>query len=209
MGFTTYTCEDFVDILATKAPVPGGGGASALVGAIGTALGNMVGSLTVGKKKYADVEADIIALKKKADALQKDFLHLVEEDARVFEPLSKAYGMPKDTEEEKAEKARVMEIVLKDACSVPMEIMRKCCEAIDIIEEFAAKGSIIALSDAGVGAAFCKAALLGASLNVFINTKSMANREYAESLNKEAEEMMAVYGAKADAVFEGVAGRLK
>ena len=209
MSFTTYTCEDFVDILATKAPVPGGGGASALVDAIGTALGNMVGSLTVGKKKYADVEADIIALKEKADALQKDFLHLVEEDARVFEPLSKAYGMPKDTEEEKAEKARVMEIVLKDACSVPMEIMRKCCEAIDIIEEFAAKGSVIALSDAGVGAAFCKAALLGASLNVFINTKSMANREYAESLNKEAEEMMAVYGAKADAVFEGVAGRLK
>ena len=209
MGFTTYTCEDFVEILATKAPVPGGGGASALVGAIGTALGNMVGSLTVGKKKYADVEADIIALKEKADALQKDFLHLVEEDARVFEPLSKAYGMPKDTEEEKAEKARVMEIVLKDACSVPMEIMRKCCEAIDIIEEFAAKGSIIALSDAGVGAAFCKSALLGASLNVFINTKSMANREYAESLNKEAEEMIAVYGAKADAVFESVTGRLK
>lgn len=209
MGFTTYTCEDFVEILATKAPVPGGGGASALVGAIGTALGNMVGSLTVGKKKYADVEADIIALKEKADALQKDFLHLVEEDAKVFEPLSKAYGMPKDTEEEKAEKAKVMEIVLKDACSVPMEIMRKSCEAIDIIEEFAAKGSIIALSDAGVGAAFCKAALLGASLNVFINTKSMANREYAESLNKEAEEMIAVYGAKADAVFEGVSNRLK
>lgn len=209
MSFTTYTCEDFVEILATKAPVPGGGGASALVGALGTALGNMVGSLTVGKKKYADVEADIIALKEKADALQKDFLRLVEEDAKVFEPLSKAYGMPKDTEEEKAEKARVMEIVLKDACSVPMEIMRKCCEAIDIIEEFAAKGSVIALSDAGVGAAFCKAALYGASLNVFINTKSMTNREYAESLNKEAEEMMAVYGAKADAVFEGVNARLR
>ena len=209
MSFTTYTCEDFVEILATKAPVPGGGGASALVGALGTALGNMVGSLTVGKKKYADVEADIIALKEKADALQKDFLRLVEEDAKVFEPLSKAYGMPKDTEEEKAEKARVMEIVLKDACSVPMEIMRKCCEAIDIIEEFAAKGSVIALSDAGVGAAFCKAALYGASLNVFINTKSMANREYAKDLNKEAEEMMAVYGAKADAVFEGVNSRLK
>lgn len=209
MSFTTYTCEDFVEILSTKAPVPGGGGASALVGAIGTALGNMVGSLTVGKKKYADVEADIIALKEKADALQKDFLHLVEEDARVFEPLSKAYGMPKDTEEEKAEKARVMEIVLKDACSVPMEIMKKCCEAIDIIEEFAEKGSMIALSDAGVGAAFCKAALLGASLNVFINTKSMADREYAEALNRQAEEMIATYSAKADTVFESVTNRLK
>ncbi len=209
MSFIAYTCEDFVEVLSTKAPVPGGGGASALVGALGTALGNMVGSLTVGKKKYADVEADIILLKDKATALQKDFLHLVEEDARVFEPLSKAYGMPKETEEEKAEKARVMEIVLKDACSVPMEIMRKCCEAIDIIEEFAAKGSIIALSDAGVGAAFCKAALLGASLNVFINTKSMADREYAEGLNREAEEMIATYSAKADEVFAGVNARLK
>ena len=209
MNFTTYSCEDFVEILSTKAPVPGGGGASALVGALGTALGNMVGSLTVGKKKYADVEADIIALKEKADALQKDFLRLVEEDGKVFEPLSKAYGMPKETEEEKAEKARVMELALKEACSVPMEIMRKCCEAIDIIEEFAAKGSLIALSDAGVGAAFCRAALLGASLNVFINTKSMTNREYAESLNKEANEMISTYSAKAEAVFNNVNERLK
>lgn len=209
MSFTTYSCEDFVEVLSTKAPVPGGGGASALVGALGTALGNMVGSLTVGKKKYADVEADIIALKEKADALQKEFLHLVEEDARVFEPLSKAYGMPKDTREEKAKKAQVMEIALQDACSIPMEIMRKCCEAIDLIEEFAAKGSVIALSDAGVGAAFCKAALLGASLNVFINTKSMVNREYAEGLNAEANKMIAVYGEKADKVFESVNARLK
>ncbi|MGN0513199.1 MAG: cyclodeaminase/cyclohydrolase family protein [Lachnospiraceae bacterium] len=209
MGFTSYSCEDFVDILSTKAPVPGGGGASALVGALGCALGNMVGSLTVGKKKYADVEADIIQLKEKADVLQKELLELVEEDARVFEPLSKAYGMPKETEEEKAEKARVMAIVLKDACLVPMEIMRKCCEAIDLIEEFANKGSVIALSDAGVGAAFCKAALLGASLNVFINTKSMEDREYAESLNKEADDMIAEYSVKADKVFESVNARLR
>lgn len=209
MDFTKYTCEKFVDVLSTKAPVPGGGGASALVGALGCALGNMVGSLTVGKKKYADVEEDIIALKEKADVLQKELLRLVEEDAKVFEPLSKAYGMPKETEEEKAEKARVMAVVLKDACSVPMEIMRKCCEAVELIEEFAAKGSVIALSDAGVGAAFCKAALLGASLNVFINTKSMTDREYAESLNSEAERMMEEYSVRADNVFNSVKERLK
>ena len=143
----------------------------------------MVGSLTVGKKKYADVEEEMWELKKKADKLQKELLHLIERDAEVFEPLSKAYGMPRETEEEKAEKARVMEIVLKDACSVPMEIMEKCCEAIEIIVEFAAKGSTLAISDAGVGAAFCKAALQGASLNVYINTKSMADREYAAELN--------------------------
>lgn len=107
----------------------GGGGASALVGAIGTALGNMVGSLTLGKKKYADVQDDIIALKAKADALQAELLGLVQKDAEMFEPLSKAYGLPKETEEEKAEKARVMEAALKDACSVPVEIMEKICEA--------------------------------------------------------------------------------
>ena len=186
MGFSTVPCDEFVTVLASKAPVPGGGGASALVGAVGTALGNMVGSLTVGKKKYA-----------------------AERDAEVFEPLSKAYGMPKETEEEKAEKARVMEAALKEACSVPMEIMEKCCEAIDLLVEFAAKGSVLAISDAGVGAAFCKAALEGASLNVYINTKSMADREYAESLNKKCDEMLEKYTKIAEDVFESVLGRLK
>ena len=100
----------------------------------------MVGSLTVGKKKYADVEEEMYQLKEKATALQKEFLRLVERDAEVFEPLSKAYGMPRETEEEKAEKARVMAIVLKDACSVPMEIMEKCCEALELIVEFCGKG---------------------------------------------------------------------
>ena len=173
------------------------------------ALGNMVGSLTVGKKKYADVEADIIALKEKATALQGEFLRLVEEDAKAFEPLSKAYGMPRATEEEKAEKARVMAIVLKEACAVPMEIMEKCCEAIDVIEEFAAKGSALAISDAGVGVVFCRAALLGASLNVFINTKSMEDKEYAASLNEKADKMITDYSKKADEIFAAVNARLR
>ena len=209
MGFSTVPCNEFLEVLASKAPVPGGGGASALVGAIGTALGNMVGSLTVGKKKYADVEEEMYELKGKADALQKELLHLIERDAEVFEPLSKAYGMPRNTEEEKAEKARVMEIVLKDACSVPMEIMERCCEAIDLIEVFAEKGSTLAISDAGVGATFCKAALEGASLNVFINTKSMKNREYAEELNAKCDAMLEKYTKIADEVFNSVLGRLK
>ena len=209
MGFSTGPCNEFVEVRASKAPGPGGGGASALVGAIGTALGNMVGSLTVGKKKYADVEEEMYELKGKADALQKELLHLIERDAEVFEPLSKAYGMPRNTEEEKAEKARVMEIVLKDACSVPMEIMERCCEAIDLIEVFAEKGSTLAISDAGVGATFCKAALEGASLNVFINTKSMKNREYADELNKKADEMLSVYTKKAEEIYQSVAARLR
>lgn len=209
MGFSDKSCSEFVEVLATKAPVPGGGGASAMVGALATALGNMVGSLTVGKKKYAAVEEEMWALKDRCDRLQKDFLHLVERDAEVFEPLARAYSMPKNTEEEKAEKARVMEIVLRDACSVPMEIMEKCCEAIDIIAVFAEKGSVIAISDAGVGAAFAKAALKGASLNVYINTKSMADRALAEELNAKCDRMLEEYTGKADAIFDSVLGRLK
>ena len=209
MSFSDKSCSEFVEVLASKAPVPGGGGASAMVGALATALGNMVGSLTVGKKKYAAVEEEMRALKDRCDRLQKDFLHLVERDAEVFEPLARAYSMPKNTEEEKAEKARVMEIVLRDACSVPMEIMEKCCEAIDIIAVFAEKGSVIAISDAGVGAAFAKAALQGASLNVYINTKSMADKALAAELNARCDRMLEEYSGKADAIFDSVLGRLK
>ena len=161
------------------------------------------------RKKYADVEAEMYELKAKCDQLQKELLELVEKDAEVFEPLSKAYGMPRETEEQKAEKARVMAIVLKDACSVPMEIMEKCCEAIEVIKEFAAKGSALAISDAGVGAAFCKAALKGASLNVYINTKSMADKEYAAQLNEKADAMLEKYCPMADEIFDSVLGRLK
>lgn len=207
MSFTKESCENFVEVLASKAPVPGGGGASALVGAIGAALGNMVGSLTVGKKKYADVEAEMLALKAKSDALQAELLALVEKDAEVFAPLAAAYGMPRETEAEKAEKARVMAIVLKDACAVPMDIMRRCCEAIDVVAEFAAKGSALAVSDAGCAAVCCKAALFGASLNVFINTKSMTDRDYAEAVNAEANTMLDTYGPKADRIFADVRAR--
>ena len=188
-------------MLASKAPTPGGGGAAALVGAIGMALGNMVGSLTVGKPKYADVEADVVALNEKAAALEGKLLDLVVQDAVAFGPLSKAYGLPKGTEEEKAHKAEVMESCLHDACSVPMDIMAAACEAIDLCEQYAQKGSALALSDAGCGVICCKSALQAASLNVFINTKSMADRAYAEELEAKAHGMLDTYCPKADEVF--------
>ena len=204
MKFIEDSCENFVEILGSKEPVPGGGGASALVGAIGMALGNMVGSLTVGKKKYAQVETDIKELMERAYVLQKELLTLVERDAEVFAPLAKAYGLPKDTEEEKAEKDRIMEIVLKKACSVPMEIMDKCCRCIDITLEFAAKGSVLAISDAGCSATILRSALEAASLNVFINTKAMKDREYAECVNSQAKMMLADYTKLADGIFKDV-----
>lgn len=203
------TLPDFVQVLASKEPVPGGGGAAALCAAVGTALGNMVGSLTVGKKKYADVEDRIIELKAKSDALQSRFLQLIDDDAAGFEPLSKAYGLPANTDEEKAHKKLVLEECSVEACKVPMEIMECCCEAIDIIEEFAAKGSALAVSDAGCGAVTVKSALFAASLNIFINTKGMENRDKAKELNDKTEQMLAEYGKKADAIFDMVAAKLK
>ncbi len=208
MGYSELKCTEFVEVLSSKAPVPGGGGASALVGAIGAALSNMVGSLTVGKKKYAPVEAEIKELMEKTTELQNKLLTLIEKDAEVFEPLSKAYGLPSSTEEEKAEKARVMEACLKEGASAPMDIMRTICEVIKMIGVFAEKGSVLAVSDAGVSAAFCAAALKGASLNVYINTKSMKDREYADKLNAEVKEMLDVYVPMADEVFNSVAGKL-
>lgn len=200
MDFTQKSCREFVEVLASNAPVPGGGGAAALVGAIGTALGNMVGSLTVGKKKYAAVEAEIIALKEKCDGLQKDLLDQVPADAVGFEPLAKAYGIPKDN----PDRDKILEDATIVACAVPMKIMELCCEAIEAISVFAEKGSRLAVSDAGCGAVCCKAALQSASLNVFINTKSLKNREVAEEMNAKANGMLDKYCAMADEIFAGV-----
>lgn len=200
MDMTMESCRKFVEVLASNAPAPGGGGAAALVGAIGTALGNMVGSLTVGKKKYADVEAEIVALKEKCDALQTELLDQVEADDKGFVPLAKAYSIPKDDPNRDA----VLEEATITACAVPMHIMELCCEAMDYIRVFAEKGSRLAVSDAGCGAVCCKAALQAASLNVFINTKSLKNRTVAEEMNAKANGMLNKYCALADEIFATV-----
>lgn len=191
-------------MLASKEAVPGGGGASALVGAVGVALGNMVGSLTVGKKKYAAVEPQILALMEQTKQLQEKLLTLIDGDAACFAPLAKAYSIPKDDPTREA----VMEDALRLACSVPMDIMRAACEGIRLMEDFAAMGSVLAISDAGVGAVCCKAALQGASLNVFINTKSMKDRAYAQTLESEAQELLDTFCPKADGVYEQVVARI-
>ena len=200
MDMTLASCREFVTVLASDAPAPGGGGAAALVGAIGTALGNMVGSLTVGKKKYADVEAEIIELKAKCDALQKELLDQVEADEVNFLPLAKAYGIPKDD----PNRDKIMEEATIIACSTPIKIMELCCQAIDYIKVFADKGSRLAVSDAGCGAVICKAALQAASLNVFINTKTLKNRDVAEDMNRHANVMLNKYGQLADEIFNTV-----
>ena len=202
-------CIDFIDALASKEPVPGGGGASALVGAIGMALGSMVGNLTLGKKKYADVQNDVIAILRRAETLQNELMELVSKDAEVFEPLSKAYGLPNSTEEQRAEKDRVMEEALRLACSAPVEIMEKAMECLALHEELAQKGTRIAISDVGVGVLLVKSALLGASLNVYINTKLMKDRRYAGDINEKADEMIREGSRKADMIYEEVLNKIR
>ena len=205
MKLIDTTVADFTKELASSAPVPGGGGASALAAAIGISLGDMVGELTVGKKKYADVEEDVRRLMERSQALRIRFLELVDADAEAFAPLAKAYGIPK----EDPHRSQIMEEALRTACSVPMDIMRACAEAIDIIGEFAAKGSKLAISDAGCGAILCKAAMQAASLNVFINTKSMQDRDFAASLEEETDALLAKYTALGDTVYETVVNKLR
>lgn len=208
MNFRDKTAEVFVEELSSKAPVPGGGGASALVGAIGMALGTMVSSLTIGKEKYKEHEEELKKLKEEALGIQDDLLNLIDGDAEGFKPLSEAYGLPKNTEEEKAHREKVMESALEQACVAPMEIMRKTARAIEITEVFAQKGSKLAISDAGVSATVLASALKGAALNIFINTKMLKDREKADKIEKEAQELIDEYATRADNIYHFVKKRL-
>lgn len=196
--------DKFLAELASSAPTPGGGGAAALCGALGIALGNMVGNLTQGKKKYADVQEDITALNSRAEALRADFAALIDADAEAFAPLSRAYSIPKDA----PGRDEIMESALLRAAEPPLEIMRKCAEALDVIADYAAKGSALAVSDAGCAAALCGAALQAAALNVRINTKSMKNRAAAEEIDAETDELLQKYSTIAQEIYKRVYGRL-
>ena len=197
---TLKSCREFVSLLASSAPAPGGGGAAALVGAIGTALGNMVGALTVGKKKYADVEEKIKCLMSRCDELQTKLLDQVSADAEGFVPLARAYGIPKDD----PNRAETLERATVTACQAPMRIMELCCDSLNVIAVMAEKGSRLAVSDAGCAAALVKAALQAASLNVFINTKTLRDRALAQEMNEKCLDMLERYGALADQVFNQV-----
>lgn len=195
---------EFCDALASASPTPGGGGAAALTGALAAALGGMVGSLTEGKPKYAEVEADIRELDINARRLRLELLELIELDARAFLALKEAYSLPKGA----PDRAEMVEKALKSACEPPLRIMRLCCELTALCEGYAKKGSRLAVSDAGCAAALCAAALESAALNVFVNTKSMADRTAAEKINAEAGTMLEAFVPRARAVYAEVRGGL-
>lgn len=202
---TQKSCVEFTEVLSSKAPVPGGGGVAAMVGAFGIALCSMVGNLTIGRKKYASVENDVKIILERANKIELHLLELVDEDAAVFEPLSKAYSIPKDN----PDRDEIMEVATKNACQAPMEMMRYCCEAIELLEEMLDKGSTTLVSDVGCGVLCCKAALESASMNVFVNTKTLKNRCTAKTIDDKADQMLSEYLPRAEAVAQEVMRRLR
>lgn len=203
------TVQRFLDTLSSKEPVPGGGGASALAGALGSALGQMVSNLTIGKKKYAEHEETVKKCLKDLEMLKEAFLELADEDARVFAPLAACYRLPSETPEEKAQKEQVMEEKLLDASLVPLTIMEKSMDTLLILEILAEKGSHLAVSDVGVGVQMTRACLMGAVMNVYINTKSMKNRAKAEEINRQAKAWLEKGSKEADRIYTRVLSELE
>lgn len=200
MSLLDLSLKDFSELLASRAATPGGGGTSALVGALGVALGSMVGALTVGKPKYAAVEAEVKALMERAEELRRRLLDCVDADAAAFQIVMDAYAVPKDA----PERAAVLENALQKAACVPMEILALSCEAIELHQEMGKLGSVLALSDVATGVVFCWSAMYGAAVNVKVNTKSMQDRAYAEGLNARVDALMAQYWPIAEKVYEEV-----
>ena len=204
MDDTNKTCREFVDILSSAAPAPGGGGAAALCGAVGTALCGMVASLTTGKKTYAAVEDEIQQLLSSTKALQEEMLDQVSADAEGFLPLSRAYAIPRDD----PARPTALQAASVTACAAPLRIMALCVDALSAAGRLADIGSRLAVSDAGCAAAILRGALEAASLNVLVNTKTMTDPVAAEELNRRCLALLAQGTAEGDRIFRTVRDRL-
>ena len=194
----------FTEVLAAKEPVPGGGGAAA-AGALGAALCIMVGNYTVGKKKYAAYEADVLRIMDEAERLRVELIRLVDADAEAFTPLSQAYAIPK----EDPKRQQVLEEATIGAAKAPAAMARCAARTVDLLEEMLEKGSVMLLSDVGCGAVLCRAALESAAMNVFINTKTMQDRKLADELEQEMDQLLSEYTAKAAKIAEAVSVRIR
>ena len=195
----------FTEVLAAKEPVPGGGGAAAAAGALGAALCIMVGNYTVGKKKYAAYEADVLRIMDEAERLRVELIRLVDADAEAFTPLSQPYAIPK----EDPKRQQVLEEATIGAAKAPAEMARCAARTVDLLEEMLEKGSVMLLSDVGCGAVLCRAALESAAMNVFINTKTMQDRKLADELEQEMDQLLSEYTAKAAKIAEAVSVRIR
>lgn len=195
----------FIDELASAAPTPGGGGASACVGAIAAALASMVGELTVGKERYAAVEAEVAGSLGRLAILRSRLLALIDEDAEAFSPMARAYAMPASTDGEAAAKEAALQGALVGACEPPLAIMRACIDVLHECDFLARNGSRLAVSDAGACAVLAHAAAVAASLNVYINADAMADASLRERMRSEADSLVRDARELADAAYGHVA----
>ena len=190
----------FLEELSSNTPVPGGGGASALIGAIGCALCSMVANLTTGKKKYAQYQERIDELLPFLEEMRAELMTDIKMDADAFYPLSQAYSIPKDA----PNRDTIMEEALLTASNAPMKIVEDVSKLVPVLEELEVIGSRLAISDVAVAAAACSAALKGAVMNIYINTKSMKNREVADVMNQKAKDLVSDGTKRCDAVYEKI-----
>ena len=202
---TALSCAAFAEALASKASVPGGGGAAAMAGALGTALCSMVGNFTTGKKKFAAVEEDVRRMLAEGEDLRIRLLELVDADAEAFEPLSRAYSIPR----EDPARAQVMEEATLNACRAPMEMVLCCGKALDLLAEMLEKGSRMLISDVGCGALLCRAAMESAALNVFVNTRTLRDREAAARMEQQVDEALHTYLPLADRIAASVTAYIR
>lgn len=199
------SCTDFVFALASAAPVPGGGGAAALAGALAAALCSMAANLTVGKKKFIPVEADLKRIISENEVLAAKLLALIDEDALAFAPLAEAYSLPKDS----SGYAETMRAATLGACSAPMNILRCCCEVVELLAETENKCSRLMISDVACGAALAKAAIECAAANVFVNTRLLKGDEQAALLNDEVTQLLEKHISTAQGIYDSVLNVLK
>ena len=194
----------FIDLLASDAPAPGGGSAAALEGAIGAALTSMVCGLTKGKKKYAEFNDLAVEAEKKATELKVRFVDVMDRDTEAFNVVSAAFGMPKETDEEKAARSAAIQKGLEGCTATPFEMMEIALETLELTDSILGKSNDSAASDLGVSALSLRAAVQGAWLNVLINIGSLKNKELAEDYRVKGEAILAKALPLADKIYAEV-----
>ncbi len=200
---------EFVDALASSAPAPGGGGGAAYAGALAAALGAMVGNITAGKPKFADVANEMRASVSSLDAIREQLFELIDADAEAFSQLAATWKLPRATEEEKAARHAAEQSALVGACEVPMRIMRACAEVIAVDEFLVENAGKLVLSDVGASAILAKAALEAAALNVRINANLMDDAAAVAALNEECERLLTKPTIAAQAIYDKVAAAIE
>ncbi|MCF6097390.1 cyclodeaminase/cyclohydrolase family protein [Thermovorax subterraneus] len=204
MLLSEYRIKEFVDELASKSPAPGGGSASALVGAIGTALISMVSNLSYGKEKFKDKEGLLVEILEEARRIKESLINLIDKDAEAFNRVARASKMPRTTEEEEKLRSEAMEQALKEAALVPLSVMEESLKSLKLHERALGNTTSAAISDIGVGIQCLKAALYGGWLNVRINLNSVKDEEFVKDVEKKASSILEKGIRLADGLFKKV-----